>query len=143
MKCEETNNIFTHYCLFIIFFIIIFLEATAEAAAADGETNNTTNASDAPPQKRGLLNAIKLPIANMIPRKKTDDDVELGMGKAGLASMETLDDSLKDQDCVDKAPARNNGTEDPAKLKKATSSEIKQESPEDVSITEFKTLYLL
>ncbi|CAD7003288.1 unnamed protein product [Ceratitis capitata] len=111
-------------------------EATAEAAAADGETNNTTNASDAPPQKRGLLNAIKLPIANMIPRKKTDDDVELGMGKAGLASMETLDDSLKDQDCVDKAPARNNGTEDPAKLKKATSSEIKQESPEDKATEE-------
>ncbi|XP_067646001.1 neurotactin [Eurosta solidaginis] len=107
-------------------------EATAEAAAADGaEANNITNASDAPPQKRGLLNAIKLPIANMIPRRKTDDDVELGMGKAGLASMETLDDSMKDQDCVDKAPAKNNGTDEITKLKKTPSGEIKQASPEE------------
>lgn len=105
-------------------------EATAEAAATDGETNN---ASDALPQKRGLLNAIKLPIANMIPRKRTDDDVELGMGKAGLASMETLDDSLKDQDCVDKAPAKNNGSEDSVKLKKTPSGEIKQEGSEEKS----------
>ncbi|XP_017480541.1 PREDICTED: neurotactin [Rhagoletis zephyria] len=108
-------------------------EATAEAAAADGEANNTTTVSDAPPQKRGLLNAIKLPIANMIPRKKTDDDVELGMSKAGLASMETLDDSLKDQDCVDKAPAKNNGTDEITKLKKSPSGEIKQASPEEKS----------
>jgi len=32
----------------------------------------------------------------MIPKKKSNDDVELGLGKAGLASMETLDDSLKE-----------------------------------------------
>ncbi|KAH8368827.1 hypothetical protein KR200_003994 [Drosophila serrata] len=80
-------------------------EATAEAAPAE-------DASEAPPQKRGLLNAIKLPIANMIPKKKSNDDVELGLGKAGLASMETLDDSLKDQDTVDRAPAKTNGTDD-------------------------------
>ncbi|XP_054733582.1 neurotactin [Anastrepha obliqua] len=111
-------------------------EATAEAAAVDGEANNTANPSDAPPQKRGLLNAIKLPIANMIPRKKIDDDVELGMGKAGLASMETLDDSLKDQDCVDKAPAKNNGTDEITKLKKSPSGEINQASPEEKSAEE-------
>lgn len=80
-----------------------------------------------PPPKKGLLNAIRLPIANMIPKKlrpvngsaaaaaKNDaQDVELGVSnagddsnntggggphnKAGLASMETLDDSLKDAD---------------------------------------------
>ncbi|KAH8302828.1 hypothetical protein KR044_011043 [Drosophila immigrans] len=78
-------------------------EATAEAAPAeDGDV----------PTKRGLLNAIKLPIANMLPKKKSGDDVELGLGKAGLASMETLDDSLKDQDTVDRAPLKSNGAED-------------------------------
>lgn len=60
------------------------------------------------------MTAIRLPIANIIPRKlRTSthaDDVELGNGpnnKAGLASMETLDDSIKDtensKDVTDKA----------------------------------------
>ncbi|SPP87555.1 neurotactin [Drosophila guanche] len=83
-------------------------EATAEAAAVE-------EAAVDPPPKRGLLNAIKLPIANMIPKqRKNGDDVEMGLGgKAGLASMETLDDSLKDQDTVDRAPVKNaNGTDD-------------------------------
>ncbi|XP_033240581.1 neurotactin isoform X2 [Drosophila pseudoobscura] len=83
--------------------------ATAEAAAAEDA------AAVDPPPKRGLLNAIKLPIANMIPKqRKNGDDVEMGLGgKAGLASMETLDDSLKDQDTVDRAPVKNaNGTDD-------------------------------
>ncbi|XP_013110643.1 neurotactin [Stomoxys calcitrans] len=109
-------------------------EATAEAAAADNNEADQT-AGDAPPKKRGLLNAIKLPIANMVPKKKSDDDVELGMGKAGLASMETLDDSLKDQDCVDKATAKN-GVDEVGKLKKTPSGEIKpaseEKSPDDV-----------
>ncbi|TDG52782.1 hypothetical protein AWZ03_001015 [Drosophila navojoa] len=78
-------------------------EATAEAAAAEDAD---------PPPKRGLLNAIKLPIANMIPKKRSGDDVELGLGKAGLASMETLDDSLKDQDTVDRAPLKSNGADE-------------------------------
>ncbi|EDV96394.1 neurotactin [Drosophila grimshawi] len=78
-------------------------EATAEAAAVEDAD---------PPPKRGLLNAIKLPIANMMPRKKAGDDVELGLGKAGLASMETLDDSLKDQDTVDRAPLKTNGADE-------------------------------
>ncbi|KAL9903350.1 neurotactin isoform 1-T9 [Glossina fuscipes fuscipes] len=103
-------------------------EATAEAGPAS-EANMRTN-SDGPPPKRGLLNAIKLPIANMIPKKSPDDDVELGMGKAGLASMETLDDSLKDQDCVDKASPKNNGVDEISKLKKTPSGEIKQASEE-------------
>lgn len=48
----------------------------------------------------------------MIPKKKNGDDVELGLGKAGLASMETLDDSLKDQDTVDRAPLKSNGSDE-------------------------------
>lgn len=68
----------------------------------------------------------------MIPKKKSEDDVELGLGKAGLASMETLDDSLKDQDCVDKAVSKNNGTDEISKLKKTPSGEIKQDVLEEV-----------
>lgn len=48
----------------------------------------------------------------MIPKKRSGDDVELGLGKAGLASMETLDDSLKDQDTVDRAPLKSNGADE-------------------------------
>lgn len=75
-------------------------------AAKDVEENGvgttTTNEPHPPPQKKGLLNAIRLPITSIIPKKLKpvhNDDVELGNGpnnKAGLASMETLDDSLKD-----------------------------------------------
>lgn len=64
------------------------------------------------------MNAIRLPIANIIPKRlrastQQSEDVELGNGphnKAGLASMETLDDSIKetDKDVTDKAPAAIN-----------------------------------
>lgn len=65
----------------------------------------------------------------MVPKKRSEDDVELGMGKAGLASMETLDDSLKDQDCVDKAASKN-GVDEIGKIKRTPSGEIKQASDE-------------
>uniref|UniRef100_A0A1B0CB37 Carboxylesterase type B domain-containing protein n=1 Tax=Lutzomyia longipalpis TaxID=7200 RepID=A0A1B0CB37_LUTLO len=60
-------------------------------------------------QKRRLLNAIKLPqISNILPKRLrtgvANADVELGNGphnKAGLASMETLDDSTKDPESKD------------------------------------------
>lgn len=50
--------------------------------------------------------------------------------KAGLASMETLDDSLKDQDCVDKA---QNGTTDEIKKLKPSSSTGEIKPAEEVS----------
>ena len=53
----------------------------------------------------------------MIPKKRDGDVVEMGLGKAGLASMETLDDSLKDQDTVDRAPLKSNGDELKSELK--------------------------
>lgn len=91
-----------------------------------------------PPPKKGLLNAIKLPIANMIPKKKTDnaDDVELGNGpgtKAGLASMETLDDSLKDQDTVDRASKIPDDTLETVKL----SDEKKEKEEEELQNISF------
>ncbi|XP_055383502.1 neurotactin [Condylostylus longicornis] len=94
-----------------------------EKATSPNTEAKTDDTQQAP--KKGLLNAIKLPIANMIPKKKTEDDVEMGTGpgtKAGLASMETLDDSLKDADTVDKVPISNDDGVD--KLK--GSQEIKQ-----------------
>lgn len=92
----------------------------AAEAAKDGEketeksATEETDAQAVPPRKR-ILNAIRLPIANIIPKRlrsshQQSDDVELGNGpnnKAGLASMETLDDSIKEtdnKDVTDKAP---------------------------------------
>lgn len=103
---------------------------SADDTAKSDLTAEAADENNGPPQKRGLLNAIKLPIANMIPKKKTDDDVELGNGpgtKAGLASMETLDDSLKDQDTVDKAPTKKDDDVNKAK----GSQEIKTEKCEE------------
>lgn len=80
-------------------------EETAEPAAAE----------TAPP-KKSRLSAIKLPqLSALIPKrfqKQQQDDIELGNGpqnKAGLASMETLDDSLKDQESKDTTDTKAGG----------------------------------
>ncbi|KAK2588802.1 hypothetical protein KPH14_001677 [Odynerus spinipes] len=55
----------------------------------------TTPAKDSKEKegRRGILNAIRLPLVSVFPRKKKDGDAELGTtGAAGLASVETLDD---------------------------------------------------
>lgn len=85
-------------------------------ANGDNEANETIAAP--PAQKKGLLNAIKLPqLSNIIPKRfksNNADDIEMGNGpnnRAGLASMETLDDSLKDaetKDTVDKSKIAEN-----------------------------------
>lgn len=86
------------------------------------DVTSTVEKSDEKPAdkpKKGLLHAIRLPICNIIPKKlrplnggnvASAEDVESGTGpnnKAGLASMETLDDSLKDtengKDVTDRA----------------------------------------
>jgi hypothetical protein len=63
---------------------------------------------EAAPPKKSRLSAIKLPqLSALIPKRfqrQPQDDIELGNGpqtRAVLASMETLDDSLKDQDSKD------------------------------------------
>uniref|UniRef100_A0A182J1I1 Carboxylesterase type B domain-containing protein n=1 Tax=Anopheles atroparvus TaxID=41427 RepID=A0A182J1I1_ANOAO len=84
--------------------------------------------SEGPVPKRGLLDALRVPLASIIPKRfkpvasgDPDDDIELGKtpkNRAGLASMETLDDSLKDadtKDAVDKAGV--NGTDGEALVK--------------------------
>lgn len=67
------------------------------------KTPKTSDEPESSATKKNLLGAIKLPtLGNLIPKrlkKSSQDDIELGNGpnnKAGLASMETLDDSQKD-----------------------------------------------
>lgn len=96
------------------------LEAPEKAAEAEAEAvaNN--------PPKKSLLSNIRLPpiqLSNIIPKRlrpgnRQSEDVELGNGpnnKAGLASMETLDDSIKDNDTnkdeTDKAALANDDLE--------------------------------
>ncbi|KAG4069577.1 hypothetical protein HA402_006943 [Bradysia odoriphaga] len=126
----------------------------------EGEINEppkTESADEAAPPKKSLLNAIRLPIAN-IPKKlrslkgNRDADVEMGGGpnnKAGLASMETLDDSLKDtengKDVTDKAIAVENDSLETVKITEKDDGENekkkeKEAGEEQVPVTEKKTI---
>lgn len=107
-------------------------EKSAETDAdtpAEPEANSTTIESSNAAPKRSLLGNIRLPpLASIIPKRlrpgnRPSDDVELGNGpnnKAGLASMETLDDSIKDNDTnkdeTDKAAIANGDDLETVKL---------------------------
>ena len=128
-------------------------EVTAEATDVkpDAETEKKEEAEkkeeekEEKPQKKSVLSSIKLPqvnFAKMLPRLNKSskaDDIELGNGpnnKANLASMETLDDSMKDnnsdaKDTVDK----NGGAEGEALVKKD-----EKEKEEDEQIPQSMTL---
>lgn len=82
----------------------ILIEITEEVKPTTDESIDTPTT----PQKNKFINAIRTPLANLIPKRMKsgggNDDIELGNGpnnKANLASMETLDDSLKDVDTKD------------------------------------------
>lgn len=86
----------------------------AEEKAAEAATEKTPADAAAPEEnvapKKSLFSNIRLPalssLSNIIPKRlrsssRPTDDVEMGNGpnnKAGLASMETLDDSTKDNE---------------------------------------------
>lgn len=87
-------------------------EETPEEAKPADET--------APAEKKSILSSIRLPhiaLSNLIPKRlrpgqRASEDLEMGNGprtKAGLASMETLDDSLKDTDSKDQTDKAVNG----------------------------------
>lgn len=85
------------------------------------KADNPPAATSTEGDKKPFLQSIKLPtIGSLIPkrlRRSSPDDIELGNGpntRAGLASMETLDDSLKDtdKDVTDKANPNNATDED-------------------------------
>lgn len=90
-----------------VFFLFFYKDTVpADDIEKPEEKAATTKPADEPESaatKKNLLGAIKLPtLGNLIPKrlkKSNQDDIELGNGpnnKAGLASMETLDDSQKD-----------------------------------------------
>lgn len=81
------------------------------------------------------MNAIRLPIANIIPKKLKPvnggraEDLEMGNGpnnKAGLASMETLDDSLKDTENGKDVPDRSIPAADADALESVKLNESKE-----------------
>ncbi|XP_053672175.1 neurotactin [Anopheles nili] len=114
----------------------------AEEVAGDApeEKKPTDEEPDVQAPRKGLLEALRVPLASIIPKRfkpvangEPEDDIELGKtpkNRAGLASMETLDDSLKDadtKDTVDKAGA--NGTDAEA-LVKSDDKEAKDKAAE-------------
>lgn len=98
------------------------------------------------------MNAIRLPIANLPNKLRSlkrsrNDDVEMGNGpnnKAGLASMETLDDSLKDtengKDVTDKAAPAENDSLETVKLTENNGEKEKEKDDEQVPVTEKNTI---
>lgn len=98
-------------------------EAEGEEKKVD-EAKPVEESVPAAAEKKSVLSNIRLPhitLSNLIPRRlrpgnRASEDLEMGSNgpktKAGLASMETLDDSLKDTDSkdqTDKAAVATNG----------------------------------
>lgn len=94
-------------------------EGTEETPKGEGEEAKPADET-APAEKKSILSSIRLPhiaLSNLIPKRlrpgqRASEDLELGNGprtKAGLASMETLDDSLKDTDSKDQTDKAVNG----------------------------------
>ncbi|XP_055530215.1 neurotactin [Wyeomyia smithii] len=134
-------------------------EVTAEATdkkSDEGEAvvekKDEETAAQAP--KKGLLDALKVPLASIIPKRfksgtgETEDDLELGKrpkNQAGLASMETLDDSLKDteqKDTVDKAAAVTaaNGTDSEALVKPEEKKDTEKEDADEQTPSKYPCL---
>ncbi|XP_031783230.1 neurotactin isoform X2 [Nasonia vitripennis] len=67
--------------------------ANDKAAAAGGGTPT----KEAKEGRKGILDAIRLPLSSVFSRKKKESDAELGPTGAGLASSETLDDAAQEK----------------------------------------------
>lgn len=130
--------------------MFFFFQIEAAADAGPEKEADKPSADEEPvgaPPKRGLLNAIRLPIVNIIPKRlrsanQQSDDVELGNGpdnKAGLASMETLDDSIKEtdncKDVTDKAVGVNDPSLETVKLNESEKDAEKSKDNEKVGET--------
>ncbi|XP_057319252.1 neurotactin [Microplitis mediator] len=83
-------------------------ETTEEPGAEGTKEENLTEKPTTPSKekekekeaRRGLLNAIRLPLVSVFPKKKKETDAELG-ATAGLASVETLGDGAEKPDTED------------------------------------------
>lgn len=131
--------------ILIFFNLNLFLaepETKEEPKADEGKTDETP-APEEPqtqPKKKLQLPSIKLPqLSAIIPKRfqrQQPDDIELGNGpqtRAGLASMETLDDSSKDpeKDTVDKAAAGEVKSEPNGNGAKADEQKAEKENEEN------------
>ncbi|XP_062708528.1 neurotactin [Aedes albopictus] len=129
-------------------------EVTAEATDKKPEEETPAEkkeeeAGQAP--KKGLLDALKVPLASIIPKRfksatgEGEDDLELGKrpkNRAGLASMETLDDSMKDtetKDTVDNKPGAN-GTDSEALVKPEEKKDAEKEEAEEPAPSKYPCL---
>ncbi|XP_054008821.1 neurotactin isoform X1 [Hylaeus anthracinus] len=79
-----------------------------EKNAKENEQNISSEKTNTPSKdakekeaRKGILDAIKLPLVSVFPRKKKEGEVELGTtGAAGLASVETLDDGVGEKNPI-------------------------------------------
>lgn len=126
--CSQTKStIFSTKSVINTQLMHIFLVDDAARAAAEKQAESEAEKAAQQQQKRGIFEGMRLP--NIIQRRlRRNNDIELGNGpntRAGLASMETLDDSQKDidkgSDVTDKAA---NGKEDDLETVKLDNSEV-------------------
>ncbi|CAK9833456.1 Nrt [Anthophora retusa] len=73
-----------------------------EQSVTSEKTNTPSKEAKEKEARKGILDAIKLPLVSVFPRKKNKEgEVELGTtGTAGLASVETLDDGTAEQNPI-------------------------------------------
>ncbi|CAL7933439.1 unnamed protein product [Xylocopa violacea] len=73
-----------------------------EQNVSSEKTNTPTKDAKEKEARRGILDAIKLPLVSVFPRKKNKEgEVELGTtGAVGLASVETLDDAVAEKNPI-------------------------------------------
>ena len=65
------------------------------------KTNTPSKEAKEKEARKGILDAIRLPLVSVFPRKKKEGEVELGTtGTAGLASVETLDDGATEKNPI-------------------------------------------
>lgn len=116
------------------------VSTTEETPKEDGDEAKPVDETAPVAEKKSVLSNIRLPhisLSNLIPRRlrpgnRASEDLEMGNGpktKAGLASMETLDDSLKDVDSKDQTDKATNGKMADADLE--TVKLDKDEKPKD------------
>nr|XP_003707123.1 PREDICTED: neurotactin [Megachile rotundata]XP_012149597.1 PREDICTED: neurotactin [Megachile rotundata]XP_012149598.1 PREDICTED: neurotactin [Megachile rotundata] len=81
---------------------------TIEKNAKENEQNVSSEKTNTPSKdakekeaRKGILDAIRLPLVSVFPRKKKEGELELGTtGAAGLASVETLDDTATEKNPI-------------------------------------------
>ncbi|KAK6630274.1 hypothetical protein RUM44_004941 [Polyplax serrata] len=79
---------------------------SGEASTGNNAENHEQGTKEGNPKKQNLIDSIKIPLISVLPRKFTKEPKEqqlkdMELGTAGLASMETLEDSKESNGLVD------------------------------------------